>query len=180
MVMFLRYKPIGWRNESSRHALAARGIHSRFVQKVPLNQIIYGRTQGERAFAPVQQVQLKENKPDYMEPFRAPEEKSDIGKQMIETKISSKIVEIDQYMTSKKVSFDDRKRIMDHYVYPLIEKFRQGHMTEQDFDAQIDDKVKHNANMHSQEFRPFAWGDCDEKEPKHGAFNFIDKARENK
>jgi hypothetical protein len=146
-----RYKPIGWRNDPYRHSLASKGIKSRLSMS---------------------------GKVDFFEPFRGPEERSEVGRQMVDQKINSKMAEVDRYMESCNVSFDDRKRIVDNGISPLVERFRAGKMSGDDFDRDVDDLVRNHSRTHSRDFRPFAWGD-EEKPSKHGSFNFIDKAREN-
>ena len=130
---------------------------------------------------PVIQQKPDKTKVDYLEPFRSPEEKSDIGKQMIEQKIAQKVADSDSYMTQKNIDFEAKRRIMDHYVNPLVEKFRKGHMSERDFDTEVDSKVHHNTDMNKTDgLGAFSWAEEQPKkepEPEVGAFNFIDKAK---
>jgi hypothetical protein len=129
-----------------------------------------------------QNTPVPAKKVDYLEPFRSPEEKSDIGKQMVEQEIASKVAWADEYMTRQQVTFDDKKRIMDHYVNPLAEKFRKGNMSKRDFDIEVEAKVKHNGDMNSKDgLGAFSWAKEQPKklpDGKYGAFNFIDKAKE--
>jgi hypothetical protein len=136
-----------------------------------------------RPFSPksiVQPIQDKK-KVDYLEPFRSPEDKSDIGKQMIEHKIADIISDADRYMTDNKIDFEAKKRIMDHYVNPLAEKFRKGHISERDFKIEVDSKVRHNTDMNRTDgLGAFSWAkEQPKKQPDSeiGPLNFIDKAK---
>lgn len=126
----------------------------------------------------------EKKKVDWMEPFRGPDEKSDVGKDMTEQEIQKKIQEADNYMTSKGIDFEDKKRIMDHYVYPLCEKFRKGGISQRDFEQAIDDKVKHNTGMSEKSLGAFDWGKEKPAEQQQqgeiGVFNFIDRAKNSK
>jgi hypothetical protein len=128
------------------------------------------------------QVPMQEKKVDWMEPFRSPEEKSEVGRDMIEREIQKKIEDADRYMTSKGIDFEDKKRIMDHYVYPLAEKFRQGGISAREFDQAVDSKVSHNTGVSSKSLGAFDWSKKNdgEKDEWKGAFNFIDKAQKSR
>jgi hypothetical protein len=132
--------------------------------------------------APQAPVQEKK-KIDWMEPFKGPEEKNQVTKDMVEAEIQRKIQDADNYMTAKGIEFEDKKRIMDHYVYPLSEKFRQGGISQREYEQAVDSKVAHNTSLNSKTLGAFSWGDKKQEEgstdmgSNQGVFNFIDKAQ---
>jgi len=143
---------------------------------------------------PIPQKVVDKVKVDYLEPFRSPEDKSDLGKEMAERVIADKVTWADRYMTDRNLDFEDKRRIMDHYVNPLAEKLRKGHMTEREFNQMVDEKVKYNADAGKRDasgnrtLGAFSWAEekplFDWKKPEQpkddggpGQLNFIDKAK---
>lgn len=149
----------GWYNQSYRHSLAAKGVKT-------------CKNKRHRYEA------IETKKGDLLEPFRDPSEKSNMGADMASAIVNRKTMEAEQMMNVRGVSFEDKQRIMDHYVAPLAERFKSGGMTEAEFDREVDQKIKVNSKVHSKNLGIFDWGD-DESQDKDGtgALNFMDKAQ---
>ena len=198
----------GWFKDNWRHALAARGVKtSRYAYsgKGPLitDHEIYriesgtGRDIGSmreheiqhhvsnvrNAMANknpnVQKPVEEKKKVDWLEPFRGPEEKSEIGIEIRTQHVEEKKREILQRMTMNGIPIEEQTRVMDHYGSGIIKRFMDGHMTQHEFDEQFESKIKHNVNgsIHKEEGDEHKFhSDTGE----HGAFNFIDKASNSK
>jgi len=141
----------GWFNEPYRHSLAAKGIRTSYVFKSTGSPF---------------------------EVFKSPEEKSDLGKSMVDRVVDKKVVEVEDFMNQHNVSFEDKKRIIDHYIAPIIERFKSGRISEEQFNEEIDSKLRHNLKASQRELKVFDWSDDGVVDKNgYGVFNFLDRAK---
>jgi hypothetical protein len=148
----------GWFFEKYRHSLAAKGIRT--------NRYSF-------------EVFKKDHSRGILDAFKSPEEKSDIGKERKNSVVMNSRMVLEAkaaaLQNKREISFEDTQRFFDHEFNPIADRFRNGRMTEEEFQREVGTAWDYFTKKNMKVLRPFAWGD-EKKGP--GLFDFEGKMRQ--